>query len=256
MTLEKGSLVLIDYTAKVKDTNEIFETTLNEEAKNLASYDPAGRYEPRLVSIGEGWVIKGLDEVLSNSNPGDKIDIDILPEKGFGPRDPSKVRMIPQRKLGEKADELRAGDVVDIDDRKAIIRFIGSGRVQIDFNHRFAGKTLNYKVNILKMLTDDREKIISLMKRRLPINSDKVKIVMDENSLFITLPDDQTLIDGIQIIKKAIANDIFKYLPSIKNLQIIEEYSRPEPKAQEPKAQEPKAQEPKAQEPKAQEPKA
>ena len=246
MTLEKGSLVLIEYTAKVKDTNEIFETTLNEEAKNLASYDPSGKYEPRLVSIGEGWVIKGLDEVLSNSNPGDKIDIDIPPEKGFGLRDPSKIRMIPQRKLGEKADELRAGDVVDIDDRKAIVRFIGSGRVQIDFNHRFAGKTLNYNVYILKMLTDDREKIISLMKRRLPINSDEVKIVIDEDSLFITLPDDQTLIDGIQIIKKAIANDIFKYLPTIKNLQIIEEYLRPEPKAQEPKAQEPKAQEPKA----------
>ncbi|HEX9317599.1 MAG TPA: FKBP-type peptidyl-prolyl cis-trans isomerase [Nitrososphaeraceae archaeon] len=250
MTLEKGSLVLIDYTAKVKDTNEIFETTLNEEAKNLGSYDPSGRYEPRLVSIGDGWVIKGLDEVLSNSNTGDKIDIDIPPEKGFGLRDPRKVRMIPQRKLGEKADELRPGDTIDIDDRKAIVRFIGSGRVQIDFNHRFAGKTLNYNVNILKTLTDDQEKIISLMKRRLPVDADKVKININLHSLSITIPDDQTLVDGIQIIKKAIANDIFRYLPTIKNIQIIEEYLKPEPKAEEPKAEEPKAEEPKAEEPK------
>jgi len=33
MTLEKGSLVLIDYTAKVKETDLTFETTRDEEAK-------------------------------------------------------------------------------------------------------------------------------------------------------------------------------------------------------------------------------
>ena len=64
MTLEKGSLILVDYTAKVKDTKEIFETTNEEEAKKSDLYDPTRRYEPRLVSIGEGWVLKGLDELL------------------------------------------------------------------------------------------------------------------------------------------------------------------------------------------------
>jgi peptidylprolyl isomerase len=54
MTLEKGSLILIDYTAKVKDTNLTFETTREEEAKKSELYDPARRYEPRLISVGEG----------------------------------------------------------------------------------------------------------------------------------------------------------------------------------------------------------
>ena len=224
MTLEKGSLILIDYTAKVKDTSEIFETTINDDAKNLQSYDPSTKYEPRLVSIGDGWVIKGLDEALSNATPGDKLDIDIPPEKGFGIRDPSKIRMVPQRKFGEKADELKPGDTIDIDDRKAIVRFIGSGRVQIDFNHRFAGRTLQYSVNVLKLLTDNNEKIVSLIKRRLPIEEEKLKLGMKGQNLTLTIPEESTLIDGIQIIKKAIANDIFKYLPTLSNIQIIEEY--------------------------------
>lgn len=224
MPLEKGSLILIDYTAKVKDTNEIFETTLNEDAKNLQSYDPSAKYEPRLVSIGDGWVIKGLDEALSNAKPGDKLDIDIPPEKGFGVRDPSKIRMVPQRKFGEKADELKPGDTIDIDDRKAIVRFIGSGRVQIDFNHRFAGRTLKYSVNVLKMLTDDNEKIVSLIKRRMPVDAEKLKLGMKGQNLSVTIPEESTLIDGIQIIKKAIANDLFKYLPTCSNIRIIEEY--------------------------------
>jgi peptidylprolyl isomerase len=227
VTLEKGSLILIDYTAKVKDTNEIFESTLNDDAKNLQSFDPSTKYEPRLVSIGDGWVIKGLDEALSNAKPGDKLDIDIPPEKGFGIRDPSKIRMVPQRKFGEKADELKPGDTIDIDDRKAIVRFVGSGRVQIDFNHRFAGRTLQYSVNILKLLTDNKEKIVSLIKRRLPIEEEKLKLGMKGQNLTVTIPEESTLIDGIQIIKKAIANDIFKYLPALSNIHIIEEYVRP-----------------------------
>ena len=33
MTFSKGSLILVDYTAKVKDTEEVFESTIEEEAR-------------------------------------------------------------------------------------------------------------------------------------------------------------------------------------------------------------------------------
>ena len=125
MTLEKGSLILVDYTAKVKDTKEIFETTNEEEAKKSDLYDPTRKYEPRLVSIGEGWVLKGLDEALASANTGDKLSVEITPDKGFGERDPNKVKMVPQRKLGEKADEVKVGDVVEIYERTGIVRYIG-----------------------------------------------------------------------------------------------------------------------------------
>src|ERR687884_2074591 len=113
MTLERGSLVLVDYTAKVKDSNEIFETTYEEDAKKSDLYDPTHKYEPRLVSVGEGWVLKGLDEALSNANVNDKLSVEVPPEKGFGKRDDSRIRMIPQRKLGDKADEVRVGDEIE-----------------------------------------------------------------------------------------------------------------------------------------------
>ncbi|MDQ4017611.1 MAG: FKBP-type peptidyl-prolyl cis-trans isomerase, partial [Thermoproteota archaeon] len=141
MALEKGSLILIDYTAKVKDNDLTFETTREDEAKKSDTYDPTRRYEPRLISVGEGWILKGLDEALANANIGDKLSIQISPDKGFGERDLSKIRMIPLRKLGDKADELKVGDTIELDERVGIVRFIGSGRVQVDFNHRFAGRT-------------------------------------------------------------------------------------------------------------------
>ena len=213
--MEKGSLILIDYTAKVKDSDEIFETTVEENAKKSNLYDPSIKYEPRLVSIGEGWILKGLDEILSTAKLGDALDVDIPPDKAFGMRDPNKVRMIPQRKFGDKADEIKAGDVVDIDDRRGFVRFIGSGRVQVDFNHRLAGKTLNYNVNILKILQTNEEKATSLVKRRLLVDGDKISISFDKSEMTITLPEESFLTEGLQVIKKAISADLFKFIPAI-----------------------------------------
>lgn len=234
MPFEKGSLVLVDYTAKVKDTNEVFETTREEEAKKTDLYDPTRKYEPRLVSIGEAWVLKGLDEALAGANAGDKLNVEVVPEKGFGERDPNKVRMIPQRKLGDKADEVQVGDVVELDDRTGIIRYIGSGRLQVDFNHRLAGKTLVYDVNVIKKLESDSDKIASLLKRRIPIEDDKVKFNLVGDSLEISLPEETYMAEGLQIIKRAVANDIFKFVSATKELKFIESYSAPKPAAEKP----------------------
>src|SRR5919112_6163904 len=224
MTLERGSLILVDYTAKVKDSNEIFETTREEEAKKFELFDPTHKYEPKLISIGEGWVLKGLDEALAAANIGDKMNVEITPDKGFGERDPNKVRMVAQRKLGEKADEVRVGDVIEIDNRTGIVRYVGSGRVQIDFNHRFAGRTLTYDVDIVKKLESDDDKIISLIKRRLPLDDNKIKINLKGLTLEIELPEETLLAEGLQIIKRAAANDVFKFVPTLKEIKFIESF--------------------------------
>jgi peptidylprolyl isomerase len=224
MTLERGSLILVDYTAKVKDSNEIFETTREDEAKKSDLFDPTRKYEPKLISIGEGWVLKGLDEALAAANIGDKITLEITPDKGFGERDPNKVRMVAQRKLGEKADEVRVGDTIEIDNRTGIIRYVGSGRVQVDFNHRFAGRTLTYDVDVVKKLDSDYDKIRSLIKRRLPVDDEKIKINLKEFSLEIELAEETFLAEGLQIIKRAAANDIFKFVSSLNDIKFIESF--------------------------------
>ncbi|MGI0026573.1 MAG: FKBP-type peptidyl-prolyl cis-trans isomerase, partial [Nitrosopumilaceae archaeon] len=112
MTFQKGTLVLVDYTAKVKDTNEVFETTRETDAKTNSIHDANKRYQPRLVSVGESWVLKGLDDALLNTNAGDKLTVEVPPEKGFGARDPAKVRMIPLRKLGDDAEKVSVGDTI------------------------------------------------------------------------------------------------------------------------------------------------
>ena len=224
MTFDKGSLILLDYTARIKDNGEIFETTIEEDAKKSNLYDPTRKYEPRLISVGEGWVLKGLDEALTSTDVGQKLSIEISPDKGFGERDTNKVRMIPQRKLGEKANEIKVGDVVELYDRTGIVRYIGSGRVQIDYNHRLASRVLVYDVNVVKKIESNEDKIKYLLKRRLPLDDEKAKIEHNDDTVVIELSEDISLLDGLQIIKKAVTTDIFKFVDGLNKITFQEVY--------------------------------
>lgn len=231
MPLEKGTLVYANYIAKIKDTNEVIEVTIEDEAKKLGVHDPSRKYEPRLMAIGEGWVLKGLDEALASANVGDKISVEIPPEKGFGPRDPTKMKMIPLRKFGDKASEVRVGDEVEVENKMGIVRFVGSGRAQIDFNHRLAGKTLLYDVEVIRKVETDRDKIIALIKRRIPVEEEKIELDMENDSVKIKLPSDLYLSEGLQIIKRAISSDIFKFIKETSKVYFIELYEEKKPTA-------------------------
>jgi len=226
LTFNKGTLILVDYTGKVKDTNEVFETTIEEEAKKHSLHDPNIKYQPKLVSIGELWVIKGLDEALANSKVGDKTTVEVTPDKGFGDRDSGKVRMIPLRKLGEDADKVSVGDTIEIDQKKGIIRYIGSGRVQVDYNHRFAGKTILYDVNVLKSLDSDEDKIRGILKRHIPVDDSKLVFTKSDKSLDINIPEELFRSDALQIMKHFIQTDIFKFIPSLEKINFLETYQK------------------------------
>jgi peptidylprolyl isomerase len=240
LAFQKGTLILADYTAKVKDTNEVFETTREADAKSGNIFDANVKYQPRLVSVGESWVLKGLDDALLAANAGDKLTVEVPPEKGFGTRDPKKVRMVPLRKLGDDAEKVSVGDTIELDDKTGIVRFIGSGRVQIDYNHRFAGRTILYDVNVIKSLDTDQEKIMGLLKRRFPLDESKLKFEIKQTQLDVTIPDEALMMEGLQVVKRSIANEVFKFVSTLDKINFVESYQRAKPQ-EKPSEQKPEA---------------
>ena len=232
MTFSKGSLILVDYTSKVKDTGEVFETTIEEEAKKHPFHDPNVKYQPKLVSVGESWVIKGFDEALGKTSVGDKTTIEITPDKGFGERDPGKVRKIPLRKLGEDAEKVSIGDTIEVDDKKGLVRFIGAGRVQIDYNHPFAGKTILYDINVSKELKSDDEKTMGVLKRWIPVKDEKILFKKTGNILDITIPDEMFRADNLSTIKHLIQTEIFKFISTVEKINFVETHVKKQVKSQ------------------------
>ena len=233
MPLEKGTLIFANYTAHVKDTGEGIESTVEPEAKRLKIYEESRKYEPRLVAVGEGWLISGLDAEVAKLSVGEKKEIELSPEKAFGTRDPTQLRMIPLRKFGEKEHELSVGDSVEVDNRVGIVRFVGSGRAQVDFNHRLAGKSIVYDFEVLRKVDLDEDKVRALIDRRLAADGTRAEFQLAEGKLVVTIPESLFLVEGLQIIKRGIANDVFKFLPSVATLSYVDKFENEKAKPKE-----------------------
>jgi len=52
LPVSKGDFILIDYTTKIKETSETFDTTSADEAKKSNIFKENARYEPMLVIVG------------------------------------------------------------------------------------------------------------------------------------------------------------------------------------------------------------
>ena len=85
-----------------------------------------------------------------------------------------------------------------------------------------------YDVNVLKKLDTDEDKVKALAKRRMGLDDAKMKIRLSTPELEIELPEEAYLAEGLQIIKRAVANDIFKFVSSVKNVRFVENYAQPE----------------------------
>lgn len=230
MVLQKGNFILVDHVGKVKETGEIFETTIEETAKKEHLYKEGEIYEPKLVVIGEGWVLKALDESLTTMEIGKTSVVEIPPEKAFGDRDPEKVKRVPLRQLTAKGITPSLGMRVEHSGKMATVRTIGAGRVLLDFNPPLAGKTLVYEVTIQKKLRTRKAKIAALIHRRiLVVEEPKFKVAIKEKTVSIEMPVEAFYLEGIQVAKRGIAMDTRRLFPKITAIKFIETF-KAEPK--------------------------
>jgi len=230
MALQKGDFILIDYTAKVKETGEVFDTTIEETAKKEHLYKEGEIYEPKLVVLGEGWVLKVLDESLATMEVGKTASVEISPEKAFGSRDPEKVKRVPLKHLTAKGITPSLGMRVEFNEKMATVRAIGAGRVLLDFNPPLAGKTLVYEVMLQKKLETIKEKIAALIHRRIPaVEENKFKFTPKDKTVSIEMPEEAFYLEGIQVAKRGIALDIQRFFPKITAVKFIESF-KAEPK--------------------------
>ena len=231
MALQKGDFILIDYVAKVKETNEVFDTTQEEVAKKEHLHKEGKIYEPKLVVIGERWVMEALDESLKTMEIAKPATVEISPEKGFGPRDPEKIKRVSIKQLYAKEINPVIGAQIEFQGKNATVRSIGAGRVLLDFNPPLAGRTLVYEVTVTKQLEGKEDKINSLVHRRIPIIEEgKFTLTVDGTTLTIDVPEDAFYIEHLEIYKRGIAMDIQKFVPDFTQIKFVETFkSEPKP---------------------------
>ncbi len=229
MSIEKGDFIHIDYVAKVKETGEVFDTTMEEVAKKERLYKESEIYESKLMVVGEGWMLKTIEESLPNFKLKKTASIEIPPEKAFGPRDPEKVKLVPLRRLTTRGITPQLGMRIELDGKLATVRTMGSGRVQLDFNPPLAGKTLIYDVTIQMKLETKVEKITALIHRRIPaVEVKKFSLKTSKKGVVINVPEEALYVEGLQLAKRGIAADIQKFFPETTTVKFVETFKRQE----------------------------
>lgn len=144
--IDDGKFVAFAYTVKDAENGKIlFEA--KESAPDVMVYGVSREVIPGLVAA-----IKGLAK-------GDRFAVTLPPEVAFGNRNEEYVQQVPVEAFmrdGKMAVEVKEGSVLDMmtntgDIVSGVVRKINPEFVEMDFNHPFAGKTVDFEGEIVEV---------------------------------------------------------------------------------------------------------
>ncbi len=130
--------------------------TLTDNSGNIL--DSSSGREPLYYIQGIGNLILGMEEGLEGKKKGDKLQIKVAPEKGYGVKDPAMVQQVPLQAFGgEKVTpgmkfQTNQGHVVTVTSVEA-------ETVTVDANHELAGVELNFDVEVMEVRDASAEEI-------------------------------------------------------------------------------------------------
>jgi len=159
--MEEGDLVKIELTGKLSD-GSVFETTDENLAKSSRIWSNKSKYGARMVLVGRGAMIAGLEEEISKMKVGEKKKIIASVDKAFGPKHSELVRVMPIREFEKHGVNAIPGLMITMDGVPAMVKSVSSGRVMLDFNHPLAGQELSYDIHLLEVVNKPEEKAQAL----------------------------------------------------------------------------------------------
>lgn len=230
--LKKDDFFLIDYEVRVKDSNELVDTNIEEIAKKEKFAREDLSYESTLLILGRNRFHKGLEEELLRignlEENKTELSLELSPEKAFGNKDPTKIKVINTKELSREGIIPRVGQRIKYREDEGVVLSVSGGRAIVDFNHPLAGKTLIFKVRIVKKIEDLKEKIKELVYQRLkPTNRDRIKVEAEGETVQIKF--DSEILDNInfqQAVKLALL-DIEELFPQFSKITFIIEKEKP-----------------------------
>jgi|BEDMetMinimDraft_2_1075160.scaffolds.fasta_scaffold00213_12 peptidylprolyl isomerase len=221
--------IYIDYTGIVKDTGEVFDTTIEEVAKKANIAEEGKSFEPLLVILGEHAVVKGLEEELYKMSVGEEKEIEVLPEKAYGDRDPNKTRIVPISRFS-RPSSIKPNTRVRLEDGTiATVRSVSGGRVFLDLNHPLAGKTLVFKVKVISKLENEKDKILAILRRRFGKNiTEKFVIELSEDlkKVRLQVPNEISLGQDVQFLQYFAARDILLFVLPEASVSFVYEFTK------------------------------
>ena len=208
-TAKKKDFVEVKFTGY--SNGNIFDSNIEEDLKKI---DSKAKPRETMVIVGEGMLVPGFDRELEGKEIGKEYRIKVSAKEGFGERKKELVKTIPLKVFTEQKINPYPGMVLAMDNNLARIITVSGARVMTDFNNPLAGKDLEYKFTIVRIVSDDRERAKALFE-----------------FIFKFVPDfevkgEDVIVKGLKVLEKFVVSfkDKFKELAGKElKFEIVEE---------------------------------
>lgn len=144
IVVEEGDLVGVKYEGKYLN-GTVFDSNMDSSA--LLKF-----------TVGDGGLIQGFDEGVIGMRQGQKLTIEIPPEKGYGLSDPELIRVLSFEEFETEFPQIeveldRMFSFYKPNGRMSFTRIseINETHVTLDANHRLAGQILVFDVIVVEL---------------------------------------------------------------------------------------------------------
>ncbi len=133
---ERGDTVTFNYEGRIEDgsTFHTFDET------------------PLVIELGSGSLVRGLEEGIIGMSEGEEKEFKVIPENGYGIEKPELVHTVGSEMFAGTDISPDVGMVLKTPHGNCHITRIDEGKIEISYNHPLAGRTLGYKVKVLKVV--------------------------------------------------------------------------------------------------------
>ena len=139
-TVKKGDKVKIHYTGRIKD-GSVFDSSIERE--------------PIEFEIGSGRVIAGVDKGVIGMKPGEKKEVAVPPQEGYGEYEQKLLIDVPVDKIPKDIKPevgMRLQMVNNMGQPlPVLVTEVNDESVKLDANHPLAGKDLVFNIELVEI---------------------------------------------------------------------------------------------------------
>lgn len=140
-TVKKGDKVKIHYIGRVKDGN-VFDSSLERE--------------PIEFETGSGCVIAGVDKGVLGMKPGEKKEVTVPPQEGYGEYEQKLLIDVPTEKMPQDIKPEVGMQLQMVNNMgqplPVLVTEVNDESVKLDANHPLAGKDLVFNIELVEII--------------------------------------------------------------------------------------------------------
>ena len=142
-TVEKDAVASVHYTGTLPESGEVFDSS-------------EGR-DPLTFLVGHKQMIPGFEEELMGAKKGERRTFTLEPERAYGEKIAEAIQQIPTEMFGDITPEPGMTLMSDVGPFNVVS--VEGDTVTVDFNHKLAGETLQFSVEVVDVRAATEEEL-------------------------------------------------------------------------------------------------